>query len=506
MNTGRSSAWAEVLESRTLLSATPPGTYLFGNVAGKHGVKAVVVDADGSVNTFNLAGGGTGTITVSDTATDLAIDGTSAGSSITVTSRGGDGRASLRSIHASGAVGNFQAKILDVSNGDILLPFGIRTLTLGNVQDETLSAPGAAIGSLSLIQWNNTDSTADVITLAALGRLKVGGDFGANLIVASLGNASVGGTWSGDATIDGNAGALKIGHLRGSMNISGTARSIQLADYLAVSQVASATGGMLHVGGSTRIKSAGESFNASAATLFTSSAAMYTPQELIRYDELGSVRTYSKTTRHAGKFSGGTSTDTVESNMMDVDGRSSWIVDTTDPDASTSSVLFRDSAGTYETRAMVAGSVDGSSLVADLGLLRLAPSVLELKQTTTATASITATLTDPVLDHPAILSGTASSATTLLGHERVTTDAGTYLAAKLLTILRIQVSGSITFSGRSFPVRLNVVAAQTYWAVPVIGIVRQIETAATNISIAGHGSTMDRASEISELVSYTPGM
>src|SRR5207249_8436645 len=132
----------------------------------------------------------------------------------------------------------------------------------------------------------------------------------------------------------------------------------------------------IQIGAATRLKTAAENLKITAgATLFTCNPDMYTPQELLHFSELGAARAYNETSTDSGKKSTGAATDTVEPLMVDIDGRSSFLVDSTDVDGTSQSIWFQDSTGAYETFIDNNDITAGQRLTLDIGLIHVAPPV-----------------------------------------------------------------------------------------------------------------------------------
>lgn len=241
--------------SGTLLTAA----LQIGTVGGRSNVKLALTDSDGTLVTFALTGGGTGTITYNagTNSYDLDVTGTNSRSSLTITTKGGDNQVNLRDVSitntAQQGLGKIVAKTANLI-GSLTAPDGVLSVTLNDITDATmdLGAPaGVSNATTALIAqliknstitselpyksfaaalWQDDDSTPDVLTTPALGAIKISGsktlslpgdfeaditgpnDTGANLSGAKIPGSVSGATWDlagivGAITISGNAGA-----------------------------------------------------------------------------------------------------------------------------------------------------------------------------------------------------------------------------------------------------------------------------------------------------------
>ena len=73
-------------------------------------------------------------------------------------------------------------------------------------------------------------------------------------------------------------------------------------------------------------------------------------------------------------------------------------------------------------------------------------------------------------------SGVAAHATRLVGHELVTTPAGTFLAAKIASTLTGSFAGAITDGSQSLSIRVTLSSAVNEYTVPGVGIVKYDST------------------------------
>jgi hypothetical protein len=123
--------------------AAPPPRQLVGQ-AGDVGRKALTfADADGTVATVSLRGGGTVYAFQEADRVNLKLRGTVARSSLRVTTRGGDGRVKLGDVTAEdGPLASVAAPAADLL-GSLFVAGPVARLTLGNVSGGTVAAAGA---------------------------------------------------------------------------------------------------------------------------------------------------------------------------------------------------------------------------------------------------------------------------------------------------------------------------------------------------------------------------
>jgi hypothetical protein len=486
----------EALERRRLLSS---GTYDFGQV-GNYSVKAVVEGPGRTVTTFALLGGGSGHVVVSGSGLDVTLDNTSSATSLVISTKGG--RTQLHSLSDTGSIGKISGALVDMA-GDVTIGGTISSLQLGNVfgghainigsgvagadivlgtATDTSLASGTPFKSFSINGWYDTDSIADPVSVPWIGSMKVKADFNGTLNTASIGSASVGGSWGGTTNITGNAGTLKMSHLRGSLSIGGKSEGISTKDYLFLGNGGSPTGGVLHIAGSTHVKSAREKFMAVNATLYAAlTSHVYSTEQLLAYDSVGSSWNYNASASVNKIAVTGSSTDQVQPTQSTIDTRPSWLVDSTDSATHTSTTtgFYRDASGTYENEFDTTDDLTGESLRLDLGLLKLAPPSLGLGQSSFSSKRIAGTLHLPAsvtgsgsaIDTPA--SGTASLSMKLVGHESVIVPAGTFLAVRMQITRTFDVSAFAHIGLFVFQRTIHISQTSTIFAVPGIGVVQE---------------------------------
>jgi RHS repeat-associated protein len=207
-------------------TTTVPGTGVqTGDGVGK---SIVWTDADGTVITLSVKGAvadaqfsgdnvqtstakGVTTVTGSNLVlTDLTVTGAT-DASITIKTKGGDGRATLGNLAVDGSVKALTGKTLDVtgnvevdgdlaksdlggftSGGQTFVVLGagpISSLRFTNVMDLQLTS-AAAIKSLQVAQWTSTAAdTPNSIAAPSIGKLTSAGDFAADVTLTDAGAA-----------------------------------------------------------------------------------------------------------------------------------------------------------------------------------------------------------------------------------------------------------------------------------------------------------------------------
>ena len=285
-------------------------TAQFGTIR-KTNVKAVVVDEDGTAGTLTLKGGGVATIARNSLGgLTLSIVGANAKSALKIiANKGGDGVFDLAGIVIEDETGSESLGKIDAGSthlhGDLRVAGTLASLTLGDVGPGTftigpsttavtsvtmalakvtdLSINSATpIKSLSTIDWNDSDSTADVIATPWIGKVTIAGSrtdatlggFEADLvlsgegaaggsslasfaaknvvgsnwkIVGTVGSITVGGTiGTSELRVTGNIGAVTANSIVDSLLFAGVADSVTglpvtLGDFAGASSIASLT-------------------------------------------------------------------------------------------------------------------------------------------------------------------------------------------------------------------------------------------------------------------------
>jgi len=208
----------------------------------------------------------------------ISLSDTTTRSSLSIRTRGGDRRATLGDIFASGPVGTIYAPAVDLE-GDVLIEGTLRRLALGNVVgDQGTIVIGAAattgdtarlsfgrvadlavnsqtpIRSLVALEWLDAGADDDVITAPWIGTLRIkgnrraglAGQFDADLSLTgegaprgrALSSAVVAGPVTGEWTISGDVGTVRAGDATGwSLDVNSEVRSLTLGKVSGDTQV-----------------------------------------------------------------------------------------------------------------------------------------------------------------------------------------------------------------------------------------------------------------------------
>jgi len=235
----------EPLEGRVLLAAAP----------------VTFTDADGSVVTAKLSGNGNITLIEDGDLHSLVLTGTDQGTTLSISIKGGDGRARFKNITTSGAMKSISGKTTDIT-GDLSIAGSIKTLTLGNFPAGTqqtlaiggtseadastislgrvadlLIQSGAPIKKLTVVDWDDTDAN-DKIVAPVIEKIESKEDFapGASLKDDNynkplLGELKVKGLLGGVWTIESGTGKISAGVVgeNFSMNATDTIKSVDVS-------------------------------------------------------------------------------------------------------------------------------------------------------------------------------------------------------------------------------------------------------------------------------------
>ncbi len=218
-----------------------PATYavsdVFGDVDGRKGIALAVVDDSGTIGTFKMTGPGSGAVNVGDDGVDLILSGTTAASSVTVTTPRGE-VFQLNGISAGSAVGKLSLPTTSI-NGSVSLTGGVTSLSLASTAG-TLAIGGGTISTLSLgaVSTANLTTTGGIRSLAVsnwtageiaspwIGTLTSKGGFAAGLALSGAG--APGGVTLSSASIAG-----LVGSAGANWNISGSLARISADAYAA---------------------------------------------------------------------------------------------------------------------------------------------------------------------------------------------------------------------------------------------------------------------------------
>jgi hypothetical protein len=466
----KSLALLDPLEPRQLFSASPLGTYPLGGRA-----PTTLTDADGTVAKFTLPAG-KGTVTVADDGWHVSVS--SAASPLTLTTTGGDGRVSIASVHSSKplslvATGARLTGPLALSN--------VTTVTLGKVSDLSLTST-TPLASLSAVTWSAGDAAVpDSLTAPSVGSLNVKRAFAADLTLtskkAALNSATVGGAVTGTWSVAGSAGTLKFHTVRSpNLTVRGNVGTFTLDDAVAVAQVASTTGGVIHLRrkGSVSAAKGQDKFQiARNTTLYTASANTYTWSELYQFDHLGRQWTFTK--------NGKKSVETVLPNTQKLNGRTVYNVQETGPDAGTESYSVDDQGRGHLYQVVV------SPMTYRFSDMLVSPRSYRIGVTTRSTSKVSASGSEDGIY--ASMSGLAGYATRFAGHELVTTPAGTFVAAKLISTLNGSFAGRMSNGEQSINLKASLNGSTIEYAVPGMGIVKYDDTESLKVSAEGESDT-----------------
>jgi hypothetical protein len=306
---------------------------------------------------------------------------------------------------------------------------------------------------------------ADVITAPSIGTLAVKGNLGAEVVLGAkkvaLGSATVGGTVRGAWEIAGSVGTLRLHAVRANLAIGGNVGTVNLDDFVAVSQAGSATGGVIQIGGKGSVAAGKgqEKFDVAKKTmLYTSTADMYTYDELYQYSVLGRSWVYQTD----GKKEGDRNADATEM----VNGHAAYSQVETGPNPGTT-VLYYDASKTAHLLELIDPSDNSPTLSMDL---KISPAVFHLGTTYRSTSKASGSLSDSEVSIG--LHGTVQYTTRLAGFEVVKVPAGTFLAAKVISNMTATFTGSASGDGITTPVTASMSAGATEWVVPGVGVVK----------------------------------
>lgn len=118
----------------------------FGRV-GNRNVKLVYMDDDSTTITFSLSNGTAQAFRTADGRIDLDVSSTAG--KLTITTRGGNGRAELNDIHVAGSLKSLVGKTGDIT-GVLIGAGAVSAVTLGSATGATISTP-APISSINIL-------------------------------------------------------------------------------------------------------------------------------------------------------------------------------------------------------------------------------------------------------------------------------------------------------------------------------------------------------------------
>ncbi len=141
---GASDQRPAAVSSTPLRRLNVPGSGLlgtFGQVGGKKGRKLTFQDADGTVVTISMKGAGAGQAYYDGSSLDLILTGVN-NSSLVLTTKGGDGRVSLRNVQADGGLKAVSGKTTSVAGTFAVTSGNVGKVSLGNLTG-TLAVAGS---------------------------------------------------------------------------------------------------------------------------------------------------------------------------------------------------------------------------------------------------------------------------------------------------------------------------------------------------------------------------
>jgi YVTN family beta-propeller protein len=171
----------------------------FGNVGGHAGMTLTRAEPDGTVVTYRLTGQGTGTLS-DDGVTDptLTLTGTTAGTVVTITTRGGSSTLTLAGIASNGPIGAINAPTTTLA-GVGAVQGAVGRLVLGSLSNSNLAAVSfgavvidGSVDSSKLLAGTNFGPDGqpgggdDTYAAGRIGSIRVLGDVTASVLAAGL--------------------------------------------------------------------------------------------------------------------------------------------------------------------------------------------------------------------------------------------------------------------------------------------------------------------------------
>jgi hypothetical protein len=344
------------------------------------------------------------------------------------------------------------------------------------------------------------------------------GDFAADINVGTpgsdatvLSNLKIAGALTGQSFIHGSMGTATINILKGRLNVERDVKSLKVNHNL-VTMSYPKDAGELVIGGKAVITAGKDIIKVQkGAELFGSQDAnLYCLEDLRRYNEPGASWTYHAS-GSASAFGNKETFDcedyTINIDTDFIDGHDCNVVETSGCGADLSTGWYTEGNQTH----LVAWSTEGFDLNMDVTLIPQQYMQLGQKYSGTGSFSGTLSIDQDCTTASGDIDGSVSTTTKLLGHEEVTVDAGTFLAAKVEMTMHMRGSMDLyledTCEDESMDTTGSFTASikQTWWGVPGIGIVKAITKPVTiKISAKGAGSATMSANEVDELISYSP--
>ena len=370
-------------------------------------------------------------------------------------------------------------------------------LKINQLNGESEIAIDTPIKMMSVPEWLNGSFEGQSVQ-----KLAVYGNLGAEVYInGDVKSAKIDGNISDLMHITGNLGSLRYDHLIGNLLIEGNAKSISSQDIMRLTVLDDIPDdGSLTVLGNASLKSANEKVDFQNNILISTDSNYYSLFDLNMYDQMGAWQLYNK----IEKGIPGVSQILVEVyDVLSNPGFPDVFYTISDSDdLSTEISRYNDFFGTWAYSLVSTGELGDIDIVYD-GLL-ISPPYLEYKVEQFDSSPFSG-LFGIVAGNDYFLGdyfGNETIKTEFLGHEQVEVPAGIGLAAKF-TVEQYQ-TGMATFIDGFEIVTMNmeIKATSTYWAIPGIGIVKQISSSTNKVDVIGYGKETVKLSATLELVSY----
>ena len=387
----------------------------------------------------------------------------------------------------------------------------ITSLTVGGVYSGDVYGTGS-IGTISARSLGagsiGADSLGSLKTTGLKANPKKGilgdaGDVGSTMSLLGdkvedsknvLGSAKIVGDLTAGAWVQGNAGTVSMKNLRASLQIDGKA-NVKVADALSLSSPLGGSIGSLSLG-SGKVTSGKESLTLkNASLLFATGDDAYQTATLMDKLLNANMSTFKVT---SSMFPNGSATVTGKTTAVGT----SAVTDYTALGQTGYSMTWANNGGQLDQThwflqsqlaAMDFSFEDGLSL----------PTALKLKQKYTDSSAVTGTIGMDFADgyvSADISAATATSATTILGHEEVTVQGHNYLAVKLQYDMTITGNMSFDYDGDQYFGKFQVKSKATVWMTPDDGVVKVISSFTDGGTVTGQGGASDKGSILVELM------
>ena len=520
----------------------------FGDFEGQKNIKVTLNDINGVPVTFALSGGGHGEVSDDTAFSQITLD-TTEKSAFSITTKGKGITTSVGDITVNGPIKSITAKTTDLA-GNITIDGSLGSLMLNNVSGDRIITIGSSsnpkagvlmkfnrvsdlsidsdmpIRTLSAVEWLDTDATIDHINVPSLGTVSITGnkklgligDFAPEINVTGAGmdpakpilrNAKIAGIFGAignTSTVNGSVSSISTAQLQGDLYVNGNAKSIKSNQPMAICSPEGGYIGMLNVAGSASVKSGKDKIKFYNDALYSSEPNLYRLEDLRLYDVLGARWDYTGTYKISGIIrESGSATGTVEvdDHLANMNGHECSTITVSSEGVNLSTSWYDDSDGTH--LAVWSNNSDAGQLEISLNSPLVAPKFLRLRQQYNNSGTF-----DGQWDIDTIygsitgdITGTAKTSCKLVGHEQVTVNAGTFVAAKVVVGLTMTGTMGINFEGEYFSGKFSASETQTWWGVPEVGVVKVITKVTVKVRIAGAGSASLTVAETDELSSYS---